>query len=246
MTKKSSGKAFKISLLLLVVMVCVYLFLHSAIFNIGKVTVSNNHKVSRSEVLALAGISPGTNIFRVNRELTQRSVKIHPMVKDAQVIRHLPKTIEIKITERQSWAIIPYGDIFLLIDDTGICIDKLNELPNESIPIITMDKLPDRVNLGQAVNTGAVKIIQEVWKSLTITDRQNISQFHYRDKDKSLLIYTMQGTEVRFGNMDRLKEKAKNFSEVIKMESNLQKEGKDVLDYVDLRFKGQPVVKTRM
>lgn len=246
MEKNAPRKAFGISLLVLVVLVCVYLFLHSSIFNIGTIEVTGNEKVSRNEILALAGVSPGTNLFQVNREITQRSVKIHPMVKDAQIIRHLPRTIEIKVTERQSWAIIPYQEAFLLIDEEGVCIDKINELPNGNIPIITMDKFPERVNLGQAVHPNATKMVREVWKSLTAENRQNISQFHYVNKDQSLLLYTLKGTEVRFGNMDRLKEKAKNFSEVIKIESNLQKEGKDVLDYVDLRFKGQPVVKYRL
>lgn len=246
MTKNNNThKAFKISLLILTVLVCVYIFLHSSVFNIATIKVSGNEKVSRNEILALAGVSPGTNIFQMNRELTQNSVKIHPMVKDTQVIRHLPQTIEIKVTERQSWAIIPYQDIFLVIDEEGICIDKINEMPKSYIPIITMDKFPERVNLGQAVNQQATDMIREVWQAFTDSNRKNISQFHYSNKDKSLFIYTMKGTEVRFGNMDRLEQKAKSFSEVIKIENDLQEEGKDILDYVDLRFKGQPVVKTR-
>ncbi len=244
--RENPRKAFKIALLLLVVLVCVYLFLHSAIFNIAEIKVSGNEKVYRNEVLALAGIPMGKNIFQVNQQITQQAVEIHPMLKKAEIIRHLPDTLEIKVTERQSWAIIPYKDVFLLIDDEGICIDKLNDLGNENVPIITMDRLPPRVNLGQAVNLRATVMIREVWKSLTPEDRPNISQFHYKNQDKSLLIYTIQGTEVRFGNLDRLKEKTKKFSEVLKMESDLQKEGKDVLDYVDLRFKGQAVVKTRI
>lgn len=246
MTKKTPHKTFRFSLLILVVLICGYLFLHSSIFNISRIYVTGNTKVSRSEVLALAGISPGSNLFQVNREITQRSVKIHPMVKDAEIVRHPPGTIEIKITERQSWAVIPYQEAFLLIDKEGVCIDKINELPNADIPIITMDKMPERVNLGQPVNSNAIKMIRQVWDALTPADRQNISQYHYINKSQSLLIYTLKGTEVRFGNLDRLKEKSKNFSEVFRMESQLQKEGKDVLDYVDLRFKGQPVVKTRM
>lgn len=238
-------KAFKISLLILAVLVCVYIFLHSSIFNIATIKISGNEKVSRNEVQALAGVSPGTNLFRVNRELTQNSVKIHPMIKDAQVIRHLPQTLEIKVTERQSWAIIPYQDIFLVIDDEGICIDKINEMPKNNIPIITMDKFPERVNLGQAINKPATDMIREVWQAFTDLNRQNISQYHYSNKEQTLLIYTLKGTEVRFGNIDRLEQKNKGFSEVIKIENDLEKEGKDVLDYVDLRFKGQPVVKTR-
>jgi cell division protein FtsQ len=240
-----ANKAGKISLLILLVLVCTYLFLHSSIFNISKITVSGNEKVISDEITALAGIAPGENLFKIDRELIERSVKIHPMVKDAQFIRHLPHTVEIKIEERASWAIIPYEDLFLLIDDEGHCLDKLNKLPADDIPIITMEKMPERVNLGQAVNQEAVKMIRTVWKSLDPQDRDNISQFHFMNDQTSLLIYTLEGTEVRYGTLERVEEKAANFTEALKIETSLHKEGKDQLDYVDLRFSGQPVVKTR-
>lgn len=245
MTNKSPKKLFVLALFLLLVLICIYLFLHSSIFNIATIKVSNNHNVTREEVLALAGVSPGTNLFQLDQELTRRSVKMHPMVKDAQIVRHLPSTIEIKIIERKSWAVIPYDDLFLLIDNEGVCIDKLNQLPDQSIPIITMDKVAGRINLGQTVAPEAVEMISKVWLALNDNDRANISQFHYVNKDKSLLIFTLHGTEIRFGNLDRLSEKAANFEEALEIEANFEKEGKDVLDYVDLRFEGQPIVKTR-
>lgn len=245
MKKKTPNKLFVIALLLLLVLICLYLFLHSSIFDIKTVKITNNHNVTREEVLALAGVSTGTNLFQLDRELTRRSVKMHPMVKDAQVIRHLPATIEIKINERKSWAVIPYNDLFLLVDDEGFCIDKLNQLPEQEIPIITMDKVAERVNLGQVVAPEAIKMISKVWQALDAKDRQNISQFHYSNQEKSLLIYTLHGTEIRFGNLDRLQDKAAQFSEALKIEADFEKEGKDVVNYIDLRFKGQPVVKTR-
>ncbi|HWQ73926.1 MAG TPA: FtsQ-type POTRA domain-containing protein [Syntrophomonas sp.] len=241
-----ANKAGKVALLVLVALVCIYLFLHSSVFNINKITVTGNtSKVTGDEIIALAGITPGENLFKIDRRLVERSVAIHPMVKSAQLIRHLPHTVEIKITERASWAVVPFEDLFLLIDDEGHCLDKLNLLPEGDLPIITMDKMPERVNLGQAVNPEAIKMIKTVWKSLDKQDRGNISQIHYISAQKSLLIYTLAGTEVRYGTLERTEEKAANFTEALKIEASLQKEGLNQLDYVDLRFTGQPVVKTR-
>jgi cell division protein FtsQ len=109
-----------------------------------------------------------------------------------------------------------------------------------------MEKMPARVNLGQTVNQEAIKIIKAVWKSIDAQDRSNISQFHYINSQKSLLIYTMEGTEVRYGKLERVEEKAAKFTEALTIEASLHNEGKDQLDYVDLRFSGQPVVKTRI
>jgi cell division protein FtsQ len=239
------NKAGKIALLFLLALVCIYLFLHSSIFAIDQVNVSGNKKVTKDEIIALAGITPGENLFKIDSELIEKSVEIHPIVKNAQLIRYLPHSVEIKIEERTSWAVIPYNDLFLLIDDEGHCLDKLNKLPDGNIPIITMDKMPERVNLGQEVNGDAIKMIKTVWQSFDAQDRGNISQFHYINNQKTLLIYTLEGTEVRYGTLERIDEKASNFTEALKIEASLQKEGKDQLDYVDLRFSGQPVVKTR-
>lgn len=241
-----ANKAGKISLLLLLIIVCIYLFMHSSIFDINKVNVSGQKEVTSDEVKALAGITPGENLFKINRDLIEKSVEIHPMVKSAQLIRHIPHTVEIKVEERASWAVVPYEDLFLLVDDEGHCLDKLNKLPDGNIPIITMEKMPARVNLGQTVNQEAIKIIKAVWKSIDAQDRSNISQFHYINSQKSLLIYTMEGTEVRYGKLERVEEKAANFTEALTIEASLHNEGKDQLDYVDLRFSGQPVVKTRI
>lgn len=241
-----ANKAGKISLLLLLIIVCIYLFMHSSIFDINKVNVSGQKEVTSDEVKALAGITPGENLFKINRDLIEKSVEIHPMVKSAQLIRHIPHTVEIKVEERVSWAVVPYEDLFLLVDDEGHCLDKLNKLPDGNIPIITMEKMPARVNLGQTVNQEAIKIIKAVWKSIDAQDRSNISQFHYINSQKSLLIYTMEGTEVRYGKLERVEEKAANFTEALTIEASLHNEGKDQLDYVDLRFSGQPVVKTRI
>lgn len=241
-----ANKAGKISLLLLLIIVCIYLFMHSSIFDINKVNVSGQKEVTSDEVKALAGITPGENLFKINRDLIEKSVEIHPMVKSAQLIRHIPHTVEIKVEERASWAVVPYEDLFLLVDDEGHCLDKLNKLPDGNIPIITMEKMPARVNLGQTVNQEAIKIIKAVWKSIDAQDRSNISQFHYINSQKSLLIYTMEGTEVRYGKLERVEEKAAKFTEALTIEASLHNEGKDQLDYVDLRFSGQPVVKTRI
>jgi cell division protein FtsQ len=62
-----ANKAGKISLLLLLIIVCIYLFMHSSIFDINKVNVSGQKEVTSDEVKALAGITPGENLFKINR-----------------------------------------------------------------------------------------------------------------------------------------------------------------------------------
>jgi cell division protein FtsQ len=244
-SRKISGHRFRILLLIFTLLLSIYLFLHSSIFNVDRIEVQGNDKVSREEVLALSGLAPGTNIFKLDRDLSSQAIEVHPMVKKAEIIRQLPRTLVIKINERQIWAVIPYSDVFLCIDDTGVCFEKLNHPSINNYPIITMDKMPAYVNLGQVVNAQATDMVRQVWQSISDGDRQKISEFHYLNQENTLKIYTLKGTEIRFGDMERLEEKTKTLTQVIQIESDFEKQGKDVLEYIDIRFKGEPVVKIK-
>ncbi|MDD4802026.1 MAG: FtsQ-type POTRA domain-containing protein [Syntrophomonas sp.] len=246
MSRKVSGKNFRVILLILALLVSIYLFLHGSIFNIDSIIVQGNDKVSPEEIMALSGLVPGNNIFDIDADIACIAIQAHPMVKTAEVERRIPNKLEIKITERQVWAIIPYQEVFLCIDETGICFERLNKTPIIGYPIITMDSMPEYVNLGQAVNKQATDIIRQVWLAIPESGQQKISDYHYMNNENELKIYTRNGTEIRFGNMERLDEKAKTLTQVLQIESDFIKSGKDVLEYVDMRFKGEPVVKTRI
>jgi cell division protein FtsQ len=240
------GKARRlgISILMLVVLVSIYLFVHSSFFNINKIYVTGLDNVSSSEVKALAGIKTGANIFEVDRAVCAQAIKRHPMIKTAVVVRHYPRTIQIKITERKMWAVIPYSEGYICIDDQGVCLDRVKSVDILKYPIITLSQLPRYINLGQPVNTAAVTMIKKIYDALGENVAQ-ISEFHYLDIKKGIIIYTNEGTEVKFGDLTRLVEKAKFFPQIFRMEKDLQSNEHEVLQYVDLRYKGEPVIKTR-
>jgi cell division protein FtsQ len=245
MIPKMPGHKFRIGLFVFTLLLSTYLFIHSSIFNVDQIEVQGNDKVSREETMALSGLAPGINIFEMDEDLTSKAIEAHPMVRKAEVARQLPRKLVVKITERQIWAVIPYKGVFLCIDDSGVCFDKLNNTPISNYPTITMDELPEYVNLGQAINKQATDMVRQLWQSMPDSDRQKISEFHYLNKENALKIYTIGGTEIRFGDLERLEEKVNTLTQVIQIESDFKKQGKDVLEYIDMRFKGEPVVKTR-
>lgn len=245
MSRKKSHRFFVLILLLLILLASVYLFLHSSIFNIASISSNGNYKVSSEEVLALAGIDLNQNIFLLNTKLVSRTLTVHPMIKEAQIIRHLPNNIEIKIVERETWALVPFQNIFLCLDDEGVCLDKLTHFSFENYPIITMEQLPERVNLGQALYPQAVKNVKKLWDALLPEYRNKISDFHLQNNNLDIIIYTERGTEIRFGNLDRMEEKLVYFGYIFEQEDTFAQEGTQVLEYIDLRFQGQPVIKTR-
>lgn len=243
--RSTPRRFFRIAIFLLTFLICLYFFLHSSFFEIDKINVTGITMVSEQEVLEMSEIEIKQNLFEVNEQIASRSVELHPMVKKVEIIRHIPRTLEIKVTERVIWAVIPMREEFLIVDNEGVCIDKVSQFPNIGIPIITMEPDLDRVNLGQEVHPAGIHLIKKVWDGLSAQQRKSVSDFHYNADTGELLIYTTQGTEIKFGSDDRFKEKVALFDQVFELEQNFSENGAEVIEYVDIRFKGQPVVKTR-
>ena len=45
--------------------------------------------------------------------------------------------------------------------------------------------------------------------------------------------------------MERLDEKLKSFDQIMEIEADMEAGGTEVLEYVDIRFKGEPIIKTK-
>lgn len=244
MSHARTRRLFSISIFILVLLLSIYLFLHSSIFLVNKVYATGASKVSQEEILALAGISAGQNIFGVDAKLATRALQVHPMVKSARIVRHLPHQIEIQVVERQIWGLIPYQNVLICVDEEGVCIDRLSGFSMLNYPILTFEQVPERINLGQTLYPGAVAQAKKICDALG-EDKDKISEYHYKNSSDEMVITTIRKTEIRFGNLDRLDEKIEYVKAVFKLEEEVSQEGREVLQYVDLRFEGEPVMKTR-
>lgn len=234
----------KYTVFLLVGLLSIFLFMHSSFFFIDTITVQGADKLGSEEVIRLSGLRIGLNIFSVDGNQISQALKVHPMVQDIKVVRHWPRHLEIQVNERQAWALTPYQGAFLCIDREGIVIDKLNTFSAEQYCIITLDQQPEQVVLGQVLEPQAVSTIRQVWDAIPAQNRADISDYHYVNASSELILYTSKGTEIRFGDLERLDDKVQSLLQIIDIEKDYEEQGETSLRYVDLRFKGQPVVKT--
>ncbi|HCF51269.1 MAG TPA: hypothetical protein DER60_13370 [Syntrophomonas sp.] len=234
----------KYTVFLLVSLISIFLFMHSSFFYIDQITVQGAERMGSAEVIRLSGLQTGLNIFSVNGQQISQALKVHPMVQDVKVIRHWPRHLEIQVSERQAWALIPCQGGFLCIDQEGVVIDKLNIFSPDQYCIITMDKQPEQVVLGQVIDPEAIAAIRQIWEAIPVEPRVDISDYHYVNESKEVILYTNHGTEILFGDLERLADKVQSLLQIINIEKDYEKQGKSPLSYVDLRFKGQPVVKT--
>ena len=125
----TSRRLFRASIFLLLIIVCGYFFSHSSFFQVDTIVVTGNSTISQHEIIDMARIEDEIKLFEANEKLISQAVELHPMIKEAQLVRHLPRTLEIKVTERVMWAVVPLTDEFLIIDTEGVCINKACSSP---------------------------------------------------------------------------------------------------------------------
>lgn len=228
--------------LCLAMVVAFYYFLHSSVFFIKDVAVIGEQAVPSQDIIALSGITAGQNIFEINVKASQKAIEIIPRVKRATIKRIFPDRIQISVIEREPWAYVVHDSGVLLIDNEGICLDKLATMEETELPVISIANTPQVIQEGQQVNRAAIKLIKSIIDKLPTDLLQEVSEFHYSNQGQ-VIVFTIDGTEVRLGGEDRLDEKISYWRRVIKMEK--ERGNQNGLEYIDLRFKGQPVIQEK-
>lgn len=244
MKRPWSHRFIMLGVFFLVGLLSIFLFLHSSFFYIDKITVIGADKLGTEEVIRLSGLRLGLNIFSVDGRQISRALQVHPMVRTAKVNRHLPRHLEIIVAERQAWALMTYQEAFLCIDPEGIYIDKLSAFSPDRYCIITVDRELGQLVLGQEVDPEATTAIRRIWEEIPDEKRNDISAYHYEHSSGQVVLHTTRGTEILFGDLERLEEKVQFLLQILNIERDYAQAGQTTLRYVDLRYKGQPVLKT--
>lgn len=177
--RKPLGKtARRVTLLLAVLamaavtaLLCVFL-----LFKVADIQVTGDPVYSQEEVLALCDYAIGDNLlFAPTQSQEERLESQLPYVEDAEVIKHFPNTLEIRITAAQTAASVSSGGGWLYVSSQG----KILELGAE--PAAATMQVTGFVSTAtqpgqylQAEDAAALSALQEILTALT--QREMITQ----------------------------------------------------------------------
>ncbi len=145
--KTGEHKFFKIAAL--PVLVCMLslaavfahdLVVQSPFFAIKKVAVSGENRVSKDEILALAGLEAPANFFGVNLFAMEKKIAAHPWIAAASVNRSLFFTLEVSIVEQEPLAVVCIENLSdMLINIQGEPFKEYDPVQDKilQLPIIT-------------------------------------------------------------------------------------------------------------
>ncbi|MBI4744375.1 MAG: FtsQ-type POTRA domain-containing protein [Actinobacteria bacterium] len=207
----------------------------SRFFDIKEIKVLNNQRISTQEILKLSGLSRNNSLLKVNAREIEDKIKENPWVRDVEVARRLPGTIELKIRERKPIMALFYNDSYYLIDKDQMILSSTPT--NENMPVIK-DVQVFNPEVGRQIRSERIASailcflrINENIRNLIVSI--SVSEFN------ELYISTKDGIDIYFG-------KAKSFSkknyilDTLLTQARLNKEK---IIYVDLRVISNPVVK---
>ncbi|HTS82113.1 MAG TPA: FtsQ-type POTRA domain-containing protein [Myxococcaceae bacterium] len=105
-------------------------------FALRTVKVRGLHRATENELLLLAGVAPGDNLWELQTAAVAQAMGAHPWVRSVEVTRSLPDTLEIRVEERAAVALASLGDLYV-VDADGAPFKRVSPAESLDLPLLT-------------------------------------------------------------------------------------------------------------
>jgi cell division septal protein FtsQ len=190
-------------------------FLENPDYKLTNIELQTDGTLQREQILSVANLREGENIFRVNLARVHDRLQELPQIDEVEIIRKLPAEIDIRIVERKPIAWItsekqisdPFAsDAAFLVDARGVLMKEKKLLPEYlGLPSI-LGCGSESLEAGQIVESPETKAALELLRLSTRSFMQ--TQFQIREIDVSkgycLIVTDKNHSKVTFGfdNLD--------------------------------------------
>jgi len=245
-SKKKRRKNFKIPtpvIYILLVAVGLYFFIHSPVFGIKNIKVLGNNLLEEEKVLSLSQLTVGQNIMKIKKEEIIKRISVHPFVKEVEIKRRLPSTIEIHVLERKPVGLLVCQDGFIQVSEEGYFLALVHDIGDYFLPVLSGINLEQLPGPGQLIDNEGLNVALGLIKESSPELLNTLVEINIADK-RHILAYTMDGIEIRLGSLENITEKLSDLHQILE---DFAKKGINAktIEYLDLRFAGPPVIKRK-
>lgn len=209
------------------------------VLQIERFVVHGNEHLSTGEVLAVLGGLRGQNLIRCDLDGWRQRLLSSPWVRDADLRRSLPSTVEVFVSERRPIGIGRIDGQMYLVDERGAIIDEFGPQYTEfDLPIIDGLSVPsDDGTITDGVRADlAARVIDALRAKPDIARR--LSQVDVRDPRNAAVILSGDVAALQLGDQQFLP----RLQAYLELAAALRERVADI-DYVDLRFAGRIYVR---
>jgi len=242
MSTSRSLKFGFITLLVVVVGLIVSANLWKTSLRVQRVTVEGNRIVETAEIMQLVRIQKNTQLQDIDLTAVRKDILSHHFIKDAVVERDLPATLKITITERLPLAIVNSAEI-LYLDEDGVVLPHSISKQLFDLPVLSGISPEIALAPGGTINNPDVHEALQILATSKLVSKELyhlISEVRLRSGGDIVLYAAEWGVPIIFGRGDIA-------NKLVRLEAFwndiVREKGSQRLQYVDLRFDDQVVVR---
>ena len=199
-------------------------FIDNPDYKLNNIEVQTDGTLQRDQILNVAGLREGENIFRVNLARVHERLQELPQVDEVEVVRKLPAEIDIRIVERKPIGWItsekqiadPFAsDAAFLVDARGVLMKEKKLLPEYlGLPLIS-GCVSESLEAGKIVESPEARAALELLRLSTRSFMQTRFQIREIDVSKGycLVVTDKNHSRVTFGfdNLDTQLQRLEQF-----------------------------------
>jgi len=211
---------------------------HARVLQIDRILVQGNTRMSTGEVLAVLNGLRGQSLIWTDLNAWRRSLLSSPWVRDVDIRRSLPSTVDVVVSERQPIGIGRIKGQLYLIDERGVLIDEYGPQYAEfDLPII--DGLPEPGRAG-AVDGARIDLAVRLLASVKPRPElaRLLSQVDVHDVRNATVILNGDPAAIQLGDQQFLR-RLQSYSEL----AQTLRAKVPAIDAVDMRFDGRIYVR---
>lgn len=226
--KVNTQKVMVVLTFVLLLIVGLYAFLNSSIFNIKNIEIQGNNRVSNEVIKKELQSKKNKNIFMYSTEIMEEKLKENNYIESISIKKIMPNSLRVEIKEKEVIGILKGDEGYSYIDKNGKVIEKVKKIDDKEKAII--------LNVEYSVDDdGNVEFRNEEMKKgilyllECINDHnlnKKINKIEY-EKNGTIYMYTTEGIQIILNNDQEIKYNISRVREIlVDLQSKKAKGGK--------------------
>ena len=211
--------------------------LENPYFSVREIQVRGGEKVGGSEIVAMAGLRHGMNMWKIEPAAIESKIAHHPWVRRVLVRREFPRRVVIEVEERTPKAIVALRKLYY-VDADGIVFKEVGQGETVAFPLLTGLR-PEQLATSNLAMREKIQDAMRLGELMT-KDSHILSEIHFDASDRVVLYTTAYPVALHMGWGD-WNDKMKRLDRVLA----LWKGHEERLASLDVSFRDQVVARLR-
>jgi cell division septal protein FtsQ len=219
-----------------------YLY-NSKYFKIKSVIVNGNSHYSSEQVITIADVAVGANIFEINKKNIEDKLAAElTWVNSISLRKVFPDRIEISITERKPYIRLVYGGKYFILDKEAVVLDEISgEEPSlYKGYLLVKNGIKFYPEIGEKIAKKSILGAADIYDALDVELKNIIKEaFISGSTNSDIVLVTFDDKQIIFGTSDKIVDK----NAILRQILTQIYENEITYSVIDLRNIENPIIK---